>query len=139
MAWICIIFVLDVLPVMMQYTKEYGPTYRLFLGADTNIVTSDLKFIEFLVTSTTQITKSLSYRFLDKWLGTGLLTASNPKWKKHRRLLTPTFHFKILNDCIPIFHSNAQNLIEHWKGSNGKMVDIHKDVLLCSLDVICGK
>ena len=35
------------------------------------------------------------------------------KWRTRRRLITPTFHFKILNDFIQVFEEQAAILVTH--------------------------
>ena len=52
------------------------------------------------------------------------------KWKTRRRLITPTFHFRILNDFIQVFEEQAAILVKHlevmdiripWEGRQGKL------------------
>jgi cytochrome P450 family 4 len=58
----------------------------------------------------------------------------------HRRLITPAFHFKILEQFVDIFESASNILIEKLsKESGNKSVDIYLYVTRCTLDVICGK
>ncbi len=55
-------------------------------------------------------------------------------------MLTPTFHFRILEDFLPIFNEQAEILAEKFTSHVGTVYsDIYKDVTLCTLDIICGK
>lgn len=54
-------------------------------------------------------------------------------------MLTPTFHFKILDNFIPIFNRNAKLLTEKFASTGGSAVDVDSYVSLCTLDIICGK
>lgn len=36
------------------------------------------------------------------------------KWKTRRRLITPTFHFQILNNFIPVFEEQASIMVTLW-------------------------
>ena len=98
---------------------------------------------EVILNSQDLIPKSQQYDFLDPWLGTGLLTSKGDKWKNHRRMLTPAFHFKILEDFIPIMSDMTQVLIEIMEEKvavNNGMVDNLADLMLnAALDTICGE
>ena len=41
------------------------------------------------------------------------LFSDGSKWKTRRRLITPTFHFRILNDFIQVFEEQAAILVKH--------------------------
>lgn len=85
------------------------------------------------------ITKSLEYKFLEGWLQTGLLTSTNKKWLSRRKILTPAFHFKILDEFVDVFDKQGKVLIEKLKKCDNQVVDIFPPVALCALDVICGE
>jgi cytochrome P450 family 4 len=123
------------------------------------------------MTSHTLIEKGVSYDPIRPWLGDGLLVASGKsslidyrlfyanqtyfflhyytaeKWKRNRRLLTPAFHFQILENFFDVFNKNAEILCEQLskaiKTSNKEEelvegVDIFPFLKKCTLDVICG-
>lgn len=56
-------------------------------------------------------------------------------------MLTPAFHFRILNDFLPIITEHADILIEKLSkltvNGRSEEVDIVKYITLCTLDVIC--
>lgn len=63
------------------------------------------------------------------------------KWYTRRRLITPTFHFEILNDFMQVMNEQSEILVDilndlHRKG---EPIDIFKRMSLCTLDIICGK
>lgn len=88
--------------------------------------------------------------------------STGDKWKKNRKMLTPTFHFKILEDFLPIMNENTKILVElledeirnNRQGNNGEkenndqeeegqqksviIEDLSVPILLCALDIICG-
>ena len=85
--------------------------------------------------------KSMDYDFLKPWLGTGLLISDGDKWNFRRRILTPSFHFDILNEFLDVMNTNADTCVSNLKkyAETGEEVDIFKHIGLCALDTICGK
>lgn len=81
------------------------------------------------------IAKGEDYEFLKPWLGDGLLLSSGEKWKRRRKMLTPSFHFNILKQFISIMENQGSTLIGKLANS-GNPIDIHPLVSLYTLDVI---
>ena len=65
---------------------------------------------EFFSNTTTLLNKSDDYDPMEKWLGSGLLISGHEKWQKRRKMLTPAFHFKILDDAQIIFNEQVRTL-----------------------------
>lgn len=85
------------------------------------------------------ITKSSEYDYLMPWLSTGLLTSSGQKWISRRKILTPAFHFKILEDFVEIFDRQSSILVQKLKKFEGRgEFNIFPLTALCALDIICG-
>lgn len=55
---------------------------------------------QFLFNSSKNSDKSLFYRFLVPVLGEGLLISNGAKWAHRRKILTPAFHFNILQTFL---------------------------------------
>uniref|UniRef100_A0AAT9UTP0 Cytochrome P450 4NU1 short isoform n=1 Tax=Maconellicoccus hirsutus TaxID=177089 RepID=A0AAT9UTP0_MACHI len=94
-------------------------------------------YLQVLLNSYKHIMKAFSYKFVSSWLGNGLITSHGDTWRVHRKLLTPTFHFKILENSIEIIHRNVnilKNSLEREVGSGE--FDIHSYIEKCSLDII---
>lgn len=61
------------------------------------------------------------------------------KWFKRRKILTPAFHFKILDQFVDIFDQQANQLIKTLsKFKPDEKVELYPLVTLYALDVICG-
>ncbi|XP_014284935.1 cytochrome P450 4C1 [Halyomorpha halys] len=98
-----------------QCVEKYGRTFRYWLGPQLHIFISEPDDIQMLLTSKTLITKSEAYKTLESWLGTGLLISTGELWQRRRKAITPTFHFKILDEFVPTFNKCANTLVKILK------------------------
>ncbi|XP_049791306.1 cytochrome P450 4C1-like [Schistocerca nitens] len=128
----------DRLRVFDKVTKQYWPIFRGWMGPSASINVSKPEHIEKILASSELISKAANYRFLFPWLGEGLLTSAGQKWFSHRKMITPAFHFKILDNFVDIFGENSQILVEKLKSkSDGHAFDIYPYITRCALDIIC--
>ncbi|XP_064108225.1 cytochrome P450 4c3-like isoform X1 [Macrobrachium nipponense] len=93
--------------------------------------------VEAVLCSSKHITKSSDYDYLHPWLGTGLLTSTGKKWFSRRKMLTPAFHFTILEDFVGVFNKQSNKFVSRLQEkADGKPFDIFPYVTLCTLDII---
>ncbi len=82
------------------------------------------------------IAKSLEYNALRAWLGDGLLLSKGNKWRARRKLLTPAFHFKILDQSMAVFNSQANKLSEDFGEIGNSAFDVFPLAARCTLRVM---
>ncbi|XP_066932627.1 cytochrome P450 4V2-like [Clytia hemisphaerica] len=119
--------------------RESKGTYGVYLLLDRILLSMDLKVWEDLLSSQKYLDKGQGYWILEKFLGNGLVTSTGDLWKKRRRMITPAFHFEILNEFVSIMENRTLELIEmlkkfHEKDESFNAFDITKPF---SLSIIC--
>ncbi|RDD42229.1 Leukotriene-B4 omega-hydroxylase 3 [Trichoplax sp. H2] len=79
-----------------------------------------------------------AYQYLLPWLGRGILLENGTKWARNRRLVTPAFHFEIMqsyvevmNQCVSIF---IEKLNEH--AVDNTRISVFDTVRLLSFDIL---
>uniref|UniRef100_A0A8C4Y671 Cytochrome P450 family 4 n=1 Tax=Gopherus evgoodei TaxID=1825980 RepID=A0A8C4Y671_9SAUR len=69
--------------------------------------------------------------------GDGLLLSNGAKWVRHRRMLTPAFHFDILKPYVKIFNQSTDFMHAKWRrlvASGSTSLDTFEQVSLMTLD-----
>jgi cytochrome P450 len=120
--------------------SELGPVYLMTLEPfdDGTLIVSDPKVAEGILSSQKLLTKGFDYDLIKPWLGNGLLISTGTKWHQRRKILTPAFHFQILEKFVEIMEDQGKILVNKLTEWNGKEIDVYPLVNLYTLDVICG-
>ncbi|KAL6420526.1 hypothetical protein ACFW04_012015 [Cataglyphis niger] len=81
---------------------------------------------------------SRRYNLLHPWIGTGLFTSTGAKWRERRKILTPAFHFNILNQFADILIKEGNCMTKSLKDVGGVVVkDIVPFISEHTLNAIC--
>uniref|UniRef100_A0A182VQV2 Cytochrome P450 n=1 Tax=Anopheles minimus TaxID=112268 RepID=A0A182VQV2_9DIPT len=123
---------------VVELHQNYGQDFLMWsLFNWTIILMTSRKNVEKVLLAK-QTEKSLLYQFIEPWLGTGLLIASGEKWFQRRKIITPTFHFKMLEQFVSVFNKETDTMVKMLrKHVGGKEFDIYDYVTLMALDSIC--
>ncbi|KAG4065113.1 hypothetical protein HA402_007510 [Bradysia odoriphaga] len=124
--------------IVGKLVNDYGDVARIWLGPNLLAIIKNPKYLETILTSPKYIEKSGEYKYVKPWLNDGLLLSKGSKWFQRRKILTPAFHFKILEQFVEIFDAQSRILVETLAKYDQKTeVEIFPLVTLCALDVIC--
>lgn len=61
------------------------------------------------------------------------------KWRCRRKMLTPAFHFRILEDFLPVMNEQAEVFVHCLEERIDTKFDIVPRITKCTLDIICGE
>nr|QZM07473.1 cytochrome P450 monooxygenase CYP4C131 [Lasioderma serricorne] len=119
--------------------SRYKPLFRSWLGDNPLVHIMKPEHIEIVLRSSEHLSKGDSYRFIQPWLGDGLLTSTGQKWHRNRKLITPTFHFKILEHFQEVFDEKSRVLVHKLahRATDGRFFDVYPLITRCALDIIC--
>ncbi|XP_059607754.1 cytochrome P450 4d2-like [Phlebotomus argentipes] len=123
---------------IQQGVKQFGPLSRVWLVNFLFLSITDPEYIEPILNSSTHIGKTVEYSYLKHWLGDGLLLTTGKKWHTRRKIITPAFHYKILESFTGIFDKQAKIFVQKLQHfSPATPVDVCPLVSLLTFDVIC--
>lgn len=125
---------------IISYTEKWNYRAKGFAIWHRFVMVALPEDIEVILTDQRFLEKSEEYNAARKWLQDGLLTVSKrEKWQKRRKILTPAFHFSILEDFVQVMNQQATILtkILREKHANGEEFDIFPYISLYAMDVIC--
>ncbi|XP_013103144.2 cytochrome P450 4d1 isoform X4 [Stomoxys calcitrans] len=129
----------DVFNIIKSIMIKYGDTIKFWFGLEFTLYMANTKDLEAILGTTNWLVKSYEYRFLDNWLCEGLLLSKPTKWFKRRKILTPAFHFKILEQFIESFDKNSRVLVTNMNeaAQHDGMLNMGQWTNLTTLDIIC--
>ncbi|XP_031638529.1 cytochrome P450 4d1-like [Contarinia nasturtii] len=128
----------EIFGIFLKILKAHGEYFRIWFGPELNVVISNPKDIEILLSSSRHIDKSTMYNFLKPWLNEGLLLSKGKKWYDRRKAITPAFHFNILEKFVEVFDRLGNTVVDKLKTYEvTDDVELYPIAVLYALDVMC--
>ncbi|XP_036143836.1 cytochrome P450 4C1 [Monomorium pharaonis] len=103
--------------IVMSLSDEYYPIWKIRGFFESMITIRHPDDFEVILSSMRHIDKSRMYDIFHPWLGTGLLTSKGSKWQTRRKILTPTFHFNILQQFVEILIEEGEYMSRSLKNA----------------------
>ncbi|KAG5332275.1 C4G15 protein, partial [Acromyrmex heyeri] len=122
--------------IAIKYYNLYGTVIGAYLGTKTIVFLSDAQDIEIILSSSEHINKAEDYKLFKPWLGDGLLITSGDKWRRHRKVIAPSFHMNILKTFVPLFYENSVDLVNRLRDKIGKEFDCHDYLSAVTVDIL---
>ncbi|EFN85371.1 Cytochrome P450 4g15 [Harpegnathos saltator] len=126
----------DIISKALELYNKYGTVISAHLGPRAFVFLGDPQDIEIILSSPVHIEKSVEYRFFEPWLGDGLLITKGDKWRKHRKVIAPTFHMSILKRFVPLFYENSLDLVRRLREKVGQQFDCHDYLSAVTVDIL---
>uniref|UniRef100_A0A915EL41 Cytochrome P450 n=1 Tax=Ditylenchus dipsaci TaxID=166011 RepID=A0A915EL41_9BILA len=128
--------------IAYMFKEHVDRVCRIWMGPLPFVVIYGAEECEAILGSNKILTKLFAYDFLSPWIGQGLLISKPEKWRPRRKLLTPTFHYDILKDFVPVYNRHAKTLVSKFdelveKTGKDQYTDVFHTITLCTLDIIC--
>ena len=135
---VCLYLFVEIFQFLKNLSTNFGKVNRLWFFGECVVTVQDAKYFESILSSQQLIKKNVLYDLLRCWLGDGLLISSGSKWHGRRKIITPTYHFKILEEFVEIFDQQSFVMVERLQSqADGKTaLNIFPVVCLTALDII---
>lgn len=127
----------QILEMAMEISKKYGNVAKVWLGSKLLIFLTNPQDVEIILGSQYHLEKSEEYRFFKPWFGNGLLISSGQLWRRHRKMIAPTFHQNVLKSFIGTFYENSLNVVKRLeKELTSNEFDCHDYMSETTVDIL---
>ncbi|KAG7297371.1 hypothetical protein JYU34_019347 [Plutella xylostella] len=129
--------IVDFIAGKCRESNQVGGVSKIWIGPYPLMLITDPD--DALTVANTCYQKPYVYKFADAWVGDGLATALlTTTWRKHRKLLNPSFSQQCLNGFLQIFNEQAaalaRDLAPH---AGGGPFDHNRYIMSNAFDGIC--
>lgn len=124
----------DPLNFMTQSHKEYGDCVQMRIGSFPMLLICDPDLIhEVLVTKASSFTKDAAIKNNPEFFGNGLLRSEGHYWKRQRKLASPAFSPRRLEEYAKQMVELTLAKIAKWQ--DGETCDIQKEMMQLTLSI----
>lgn len=122
---------------LRDFADEYKKSYLLHIPFGCAFQVIRPEDLEDVMKEPELITKGLYYHFLEDFLGEGLLISTDQKWHSRRKLLTPSFHFNILEKFLDTLRNESNRFVEYLDSLVEEDLVLQHHIPKATLNMIC--
>ncbi|XP_065300990.1 cytochrome P450 4V2-like [Dermacentor albipictus] len=115
------------------YDQEVTVAYY---GPQPFLIATTPKAIEVLLTNSQNLNKAFLYDMMKPWIGHGILLIEKDKWRSRRKVITPAFHFRVLDDYAPIMNRRAREMVRRLDAVGTDFFDVLPIVRLAAFGIL---
>ncbi len=128
------------LTFFQELWREYGDLFLVKIGPRNMFLAVHPEHVRYIsITNRQNFEKLQSYDVVRKLLlGDGILTSTGESWRKQRRLMSPFFAPRYLENYYTIIAEEGQALIERWEtlAGTGETVDMMNEMMDVTASII---
>lgn len=122
------------LDFLVKCHKEHGDCVGMRVGTLPMMMITNPDLIhEVLVTKAASFTKDAAIKNNPEFFGNGLLRSEGDHWKRERKLASPSFSPKRLEEYSRTMVEHADSRVAGWK--DGETVDINREMMRLTLSI----
>ncbi|KAK3926939.1 Cytochrome P450 4C1, partial [Frankliniella fusca] len=126
---------------LVALRAELGPTVKLWLGPVLVVIVSRPTDLELVFKDPRLQNKPwiMYASSMEPCLGAGLITMNGDDYRRHRRIISPSFAQNVLHSFAPSFNANAQRLGERLGelADSGEVFDVAPLSRMCTSHTVC--
>lgn len=124
----------------MKMFDIYPGLSKAWMGPDLYYLVTKPEYLEVILNHPSTLEKMELYRFTKPIVGDGLISSPVKIWKRHRKIIAPSFNQKILNEFPGIISEQVNILCELLQNESGKgEIDHCRYVTNCAIDIVSGE
>ncbi|XP_068180518.1 cytochrome P450 4T8 [Antennarius striatus] len=122
----------------LEWGRQYPYAFPFWVGPSLVLLNIHHPDYAKTILATPEPKDDITYGFIESWIGNGLLVSKDQKWFRHRRLLTPGFHYEILKSYIKLMEDSTKIMLDKWEqyGNGTQSFELFEHVSLMTLDTI---
>ncbi|XP_042346541.1 cytochrome P450 4B1-like [Plectropomus leopardus] len=123
---------------ILEWSKYYPYAFPIWFGPFVCFLNIQHPDYVKTVLASTEPKDDFIYCFIEPWIGDGLLVSKGQKWFRHRRLLTPGFHYDVLKPYTKLMADSAKTMLDKWESyaNTSESFELFEHVSLMTLDSI---
>lgn len=115
------------------YDQEVTVAYY---GPQPFLIATTPKAIEAVLTNSQNLNKAFLYEMMKPWIGNGILMIEKGKWRSRRKVISPAFHFRVLDDYAPIMNRRAREMVRRLDAMGTDFFDVLPIVRLAAFGIL---